>query len=334
MEGEGSEGPVAARLPQLEWACLSTDGLSDIRLRLVELARRLLRGEFSCAAELFRDIPKGSPLFPAAIRYVFIGAIGGGDERLFERALEALRAYPLRNGSTYAKLAADLTEIWLRLFLNVSDGIPAWLVDLDLDAVPFAWRRSAVALARRFHDLCGDCRHAELLARAEFAFTEPRDPADGAASRVGAVLTMLALAAICRDSERTAEMIRWYARAVGEACSGGVLVPLLGASLGPCSEFDRLLGAESRDMLEKVRELSEPFFRNVIRFHNRLAESPVTEKLSMRLFYIVTQVKRGRGYREIGHSMGIAHGRARNLVFEAYKRLGVHKYTEIGKFVW
>ena len=53
-----------------------------------------------------------------------------------------------------------------------------------------------------------------------------------------------------------------------------------------------------------------------------------------RLFYIVTQVKRGRGYREIGHSMGIAHGRARNLVFEAYKRLGVHKYTEIGKFVW
>ena len=27
-------------------------------------------------------------------------------------------------------------------------------------------------------------------------------------------------------------------------------------------------------------------------------------------------------------------GRARNLVFEAYKRLGVHKYTEIGKFVW
>ena len=61
-----------------------------------------------------------------------------------------------------------------------------------------------------------------------------------------------------------------------------------------------LLDAESRDMLEKVRELSEPFFRNVIRFHNRLAESPVTEKLSMRLFYIVTQVKRGRGYREIG----------------------------------
>ena len=100
---------------------------------------------------------------------------------------------------------------------------------------------------------------------------------------------------------------RWSPRSrSGSSCR------YLGVALGPKSALEMSLAAGVPKLLAKVRKLTNGYFGNLVRFHNRYTGERVCEVLTPREFYLAQSLKRGLRYKEIAERMGIAQGRVRD----------------------
>ena len=81
------------------------------------------------------------------------------------------------------------------------------------------------------------------------------------------------------------------------------------------------------------RSTASAFFRNLVRFHNRLTGESMTDLLSPREFYVATALTRGLKYKEIAERLGIAYCRVNDLITTIHDKLDIHGSNELKSFV-
>ena len=114
----------------------------------------------------------------------------------------------------------------------------------------------------------------------------------------------------------------------------GIVLPFLGVMLGPKSVLERALAEDAPELLKKVKKLTNGYFRNLVKYHNRYTGDSVSEELRPREFFLALSLKRGLRYKEIAERMGIAQGRVHNMAVEIYEILGIRRGAKIGNQVW
>ena len=186
------------------------------------------------------------------------------DDLMFDTILSELRGYPKRTSCSHAKLAVELTEALLRQRLLIRTGSPAWLDDLDLSGIPAPWRSTACYLSVKMHYAKGEYVAAEVAAKILLQLVEGTPP-----GTFGDVGLKLACGAICQETDRNDDAVRWYRHAVESALSSGIVIPFLGLDIGPKSGLGRALKGVSPALFGKVNALSRSYFGNLIHFHNR-----------------------------------------------------------------
>ena len=130
------------------------------------------------------------------------------------------------------------------------------------------------------------------------------------------------------------ESARWCRAVVESAKPMGIVLPFLGVMLGPKSVLERALAEDAPELLKKVKKLTNGYFRNLVKYHNRYTGDSVTEELRPREFYIAGLVKNGVRYKEIAERTGMSEGRVRNMISEIYDILHIGSAAEIGDLVW
>ena len=114
----------------------------------------------------------------------------------------------------------------------------------------------------------------------------------------------------------------------------GIILPFLGMMLGPKSALERALAADAPELLMKVRKLTNGYFRNLVKYHNRYTGETVTEDLTPREFFLAQSLKQGLRYKEIAERMGISLNRVHAMAKDVYATLGVRGASAIGDRVW
>ena len=322
-------GPITYYLPTKNGRPC-TDGLTG-ELRLIAQAElRVVRGEFAGIDRFYAEIRKNGRNFLTAAAVAIFGAIGTDDPRLFDTVVKDIAAYSSRYGSPEAKLAVEIVMVWLCNLLHAPLKCPPWLEHLDLASVPGEWRRQVAYLAVGCLERKGEYESAAILADALLNL-EPEKTVKASAADIH---LKMAKAIICREEERMEEAERWCRATVESAKPLGIVLPFLGMVLGPKSALERVLAKDAPELLTKIKKLTNGYFRNLVKYHNRYTGDSVTEELRPREFYIAGLLKRGVRYKEIAERTGMSEGRVRNTVSEIYDILQVGSGSKIGGLVW
>ena len=322
-------GPITYYLPlRDERPC--TVGLKGELRRIAEAELRIVRGEFAGAARFYESIRKDGRNFLTAAGVALFGAVGTDDSSLFDTVLKDIAAYPSRYGTPEAKLAVEIVMVWVNGLLRAPMKCPDWLVNLDLSAIPGEWRRQVAYLAVECLNRRGERIAAAVLADALLNLESDKVVRASAAD----IYLKMERAKSCRDEGRMDEAERWCRAVVESAKPLGIVLPFLGVMLGPKSVMERALSEGAPELLEKIKRLTNGYFRNLAKYHNRLTGESVAEILSPREFFLAQSLKRGLRYKEIAERMGIAQGRVHNLVGMLYETLGIRGSEEIGDLVW
>ena len=322
-------GPITYYLP-IRAGRPCTNGLRGELRRIAEAELRIVQGEFAGTDRFYETIRKDGRNFLTAAGIALFGAIGTDDSLLFDTVLEDIAAYPSRYGSPEAKLAVEIVMQWVNEFLRAPTRCPEWLVNLDLSAVPGEWRRQVAYLAVECLHRRGERVAAAVLADALLNLESDKEVRASAAD----IYLKMAKARICRDEGRMNEAERWCRVVVESAKPLGIILPFLGVMLGPKSVMERALSEGAPELLAKIKRLTNGYFRNLAKYHNRYTGDSVTEILSPREFFLAQSLKIGLRYREIAERMGIAQGRVHNMVSMLYETLGIEGREEIGDLVW
>ena len=322
-------GPITYYLPIRNGRpCM--DGMTG-ELRLIAQAElSVVRGEFEGMNRFYAAIRKDGRNFLTAAGVALFAAVGTDDPRLFDTVLKDIAAYPSRYGTPEAKLAVEIVMTWLRNFLRVSTTYPSWLEHFDLSIFPGEWRHQVAYLVVERLERKGDYQSAEILAEVLLGLESEKMVKSSAAD----IYLKVAKAIVCRDDGRMAEAARWCRAAVESAKLQGIVLPFLGVMMGPKSVMERVLMEDAPELLTKIKQLTNGFFRNLVKFHNRYTGDSVTEELRPREFYIAGLIKRGARYKEIAERTGMSEGRVRNTVSDIYDILHIKRGAEIGNLVW
>lgn len=322
-------GPITYYLPiKGKRPCL--DGLKGEWRLIAEAELRMVRGEFAGMDRFYERIRKDGRNFLTAAGTALFGAVGTDDSQLFDSVLKDIAAYPSRYGTPEAKLAVEIVMVWVNDFLHASVRCPDWLVHLDLAAVPGEWRRQVAYLAVKCLYRRNECVAAAVLADALLNLESDKTVGSSAAD----IYLKMAKAKICRHEGRMHESERWCRAVVESARPLGIVLPFLGAMLGPKSVMERALSEGAPELLAKIRRLTGGYFRNLAKYHNRFTGDSVAEILSPREFFLAQSLKQGLRYKEIAERMGIAPGRVHNMVGMLYETLGIDGREEIADLVW
>ena len=130
------------------------------------------------------------------------------------------------------------------------------------------------------------------------------------------------------------EAARWCRAVVESAKPLGIILPFLGMVMGPKSAPERALSEGAPELLAKVKKLTNGYFRNLVKYHNRYTGDSVSEELRPREFFLAQSLKRGLRYKEIAERTGMSEGRVRNMISEIYDILHIGSAAEIGDLVW
>ena len=322
-------GPITYYTPVIDGQ-VSAEGLSDELLQIVQAELNVVRGEFAGAKDFYAQVRKDGPYFLTAAGAAIFGAVGADDPQLFDAVLSDIAAFPERNGAPEAKLAAEIVMTWVRKHLVAPMGCPPWLEHLNLSSFPVEWRRQVAYLAVEYMRVKGEYKAAGILADALLSFDADKMAVASAAD----IYLKLAKTKICRDEGRMDEVEHWCRETVLSARPRQIVLPFLGVLMGPKSPIERVLSKEAPELLKKIRNLTDSYFRNRVKYHNRFTGDSVTEKLTSREFFLAQSLKRGMRYKEIAERLGVVQGRVHNLAGALYLKLGIKNAREIGGFVW
>lgn len=322
-------GPITYYLP-IRNGRPCTDGLTGEPRLIARAELRVMRGEFDGMDRFYAAIRKDGRNFLTAAGVAFFGAVGSDDSRLFDTVLKDIAAYPSRYGSPEAKLAVEIVMVWLRNFLQAPMECPEWLDHLDLASIPGEWRHQVAYLAVGHLKRKGEYTAAAILADAVLNL----EPEKVVRSSAADIFLKMSKAKLFRESGRMDEAARWCHATVESAKPLGIVLPFLGVVMGPKSAMERALAEDAPELLAKVKKLTNGYFRNLVKCHNRYTGDSVTEDLRPREFYIAGLVKRGVRYKEIAKRTGMSEGRVRNTVSEIYDILHIGSGAEIGGLVW
>lgn len=322
-------GPITYYLPVRDGRPC-TDGLKGELRLIAEAEISVVRGEFGGMDRFYAAIRKDGRNFLTAAGVALFGAVGTDDPVLFDTVLKDIAAYPSRYGTPEAKLAVEIVMVWIRNFLHAPMKCPEWLVNFDLAVIPGEWRRQVSYLAVECLRRKGEYKAAAILAEALLNL----DPKMAVKSSAADIYLKMAKAKLCREEGRMDEAERWCRAVVESAKSLGIILPFLGVMLGPKSALERVLAAGAPELLARIKKLTNGYFRNLVKYHNRYTGDSVTEDLRPREFYIAGLVKHGVSYKEIAERTGMSDGRVRNTISEIYDILHVGRGAEIGDLVW
>ena len=305
------------------------DSYSKLQADLVRTNRAVGRGEFGSAVNFYKSFPRYSPLFLPAAGVTLIDAVGRGDVLLFEQILTEVKTYPMLTSVETAQLATELFDIWMKQQLMVRGECPQWLNECDLREIPSAWHSWAVSLAT-----------VRLVERGEFIAA--RTLSSILLSHVSSTIAFgsamdvnlkLILADTYRDEGKTTVAADWYRKAVLSARVHGYVLPFLAQPMGPKSALGLAIRELAPEFLPVIRRRAPDFFRNLIRFHNRLTGESMTDLLTPREFYVATALTKGFKYKEIAERLGIAYCRVNDLITTIHDKLNIHGSGELKSFV-
>ena len=322
-------GPITYYLP-IKNGRPCKDGLTGELRLIAEAEIRIVRGEFEGMDRFYAAIRKDGRNFLTAAGVALFGAVGTDDPLLFDTVLKDIAAYPSRYGSPEAKLAVEIVMVWIRNFLNVPMECPEWLVNLDLSAIPGEWRHQVAYLAVGCLRRKGENKAVAVLVDAVLNL----EPEKAVKSSAADIFLKMEKAKLCREEGRMAESARWCRAVVESAKPMGIVLPFLGVMLGPKSVLERALAEDAPELLKKVKKLTNGYFRNLVKYHNRYTGDSVSEELRPREFYVAGLIKRGVRYKEISERTGMSEGRVRNMISEIYDILHIESGSEIGGLVW
>ena len=306
------------------------EGLTG-ELRLIAQAEiRVVRGEFDGIDRFYAAIRKDGRNFLTAAGVALFGAVGSDDPFLFDTVIKDIAAYPSRDGAHEAMLAVEIVMAWVRHFLRAPVECPPWLENLDLSSIPGEWRRQAAYLAVKSLNRKGENKAAAVLADSLLNLEEEKTVKSSATD----IYLKMAKATICRDDGRIDEAERWCRAVVESAKPLGIVLPFLGVVMGPKSAMERALAGGAPELLAKVKKLTNGYFRNLVRFHNRFTGEKVSEDLTPREFYLAQCLKGGLRYKEIAERLGVSTNRVHAMAKDVYATLGVRGASAIGKRVW
>lgn len=322
-------GPITYYLP-IKGGRPCTDGVTGELRRIVQAEISVVRGEFAGMDRFYATIDKGGRNFLTAAGVALFGAVGTDNPQLFDSVLKDIAAFPSRYGTSEAKLAVEIVMLWIHNFLRAPIRCPAWISRLDLAVIPGEWRRQVSYLAVGCLERRGEYKAAAVLADALLNL----DPNGVVESSSADIYLKMAKATICRDEGRMDEAVRWCRAVVKSAKPLGIVLPFLGMALGPKSVLERALAEEAPELLAKVHKLTNGFFRNLVKYHNRFTGESVTEDLTPREFFLAQSLKQGLRYKEIAERMGISLNRVHAMAKEIYATLGISRASSIGNSVW
>lgn len=322
-------GPITYYLP-IRNGRPCTDGLAG-ELRLIAQAEiRVVRGEFAGMDRFYEKIRKDGPNFLTAAGVAIFGAVGLDDPQLFGMVLKDIAAYPSRYGTPEAKLAVEIVMVWLRDFLRAPMECPEWLVNLDLASIPGEWRRQVAYLGVTCLMRRGEYKAAAVLAESLLNLDTEWVVKSSAAD----IYLKMARAKLCREEGQMDEAARWCRAVVESAKPLGIVLPFLGVVMGPKSAMERALASEAPELLAKVKKLTNGYFRNLVKYHNRYTGEKVCEDLTPREFYLAQCLKGGLRYKEVAARLGVSVANVHNLIVVVYEKLHIRSNRSIGGKVW
>lgn len=322
-------GPITYYLPLKNGRhCL--DGLTGELRRISQAEIRVVRGNFSGIDRFYAAISKDGRHFLTAAGIALFGAIGADDPQLFDAVLKDIATYPSRYGSPEAKLAVEIMTQWVNMLLYASKRCPEWLVQFDLSSIPVEWRHQVAFLKVECLERRGEYMAASVLADALINLN-PENAARGSSAEI---FLKMAKARICRDEGRMAESAKWCREVVETAKTQGIVLPFLGMVLGPKSVLERALAKGAPELLAKVKRLTNGYFRNLVKYHNRFTGESVTEELTPREFFLAQSLKKGLRYKEVAERLGVSLNRVHAMAKDVYATLGVRGASAIGDRVW
>lgn len=306
------------------------DDDSRLTQELLRCERAVARGEFAAMGCFYDSIPKDSPYFVWAAGVALIGAVGTGDGMLFDFVLGDVRAYPQRVVTEEAALAAELWGVWMRHVLRIEGNGPKWLDECDLHGIPSVWRPWALMFSSAHLAARGELVAARALASVLLSHGHGTVP-------FGSLMDIrlkLILADAYRDEGMMEKSAKWCREAVLSAKVHGYVLPFLTQPLGPKSALGLAIQELAPEFQPTIRRHASSYFRNVVRFHNRVTGDAVTELLAPREFYVAESLVRGLRYKEIAERLGIAYCRVNELVTCVHDKLHIHGSSELKPFVW
>ena len=322
-------GPITYYLP-VKGGRPCTDGVTGELRQIVQAEISVVCGEFAGMDRFYATIDKSGRNFLTAAGVVLFGAVGTDNPQLFDEVMADIAAFPKRYGAAEAELAVDIVMVWVRNFLHAPLKCPEWLFHLDLSSIPCEWRRQVAYLAVACLERRGEYRAAAVLADALLNL----DPNSVVESSAADIYLKMAKATICRGEGRMDESERWCRAVVKSAKPFGIILPFLGMMLGPKSVLERALAADAPELLTKIRKLTNGYFRNLVKYHNRFTGESVTEDLTSREFFLAQSLKNGLRYKEIAERMGISLNRVHAMTKNVYATLGIRRASQIGDRVW
>ena len=291
---------------------------------------RVVRGEFEGTDRFYAQVDRSGKNFLTAASVALFGAVGTDNAQLFDAVLSDMAAFPSRYGSSEAKLAVEIAMVWVRNLLRAPMKCPEWLRHLDLSSIPGEWRRQVAYLAVGCLQRRNEYKAAEVLADALLNL----DPDNVVESSSADIYLKMAKATICRDEGRMDEAVRWCRAVVDSAKPRGIVLPFLGMVLGPKSALERALLAGAPELLTRVKKLTNGYFRNLVKYHNRYTGECVTEDLTPREFFLAQSLKNGMRYKEVAERLGVSLNRVHAMAKSIYATLGVRGASSIGDLVW
>lgn len=298
--------------------------------RMFESEQKFLEGDFSGVAAYYRAVNKSGRFFLSAGSLAMIGAVGSGNEQLFDTILNDIATFPERYPSPLSRTATDITMVWVRQFLRAPFENPQWIRAPRLSEMPVEWRHRACFVAVKYLQRLGERRSALLLGEAVLNLDPNAVPKDSSV----AIHLKMTLANLYRDEAMSDEARRMYREAVISAATRGAVLPFLGIALGPKSALEITLQEYAPELLKRVRRQTNEYFRNLVHFHNRFTGENVVETLSPREFYVATSLLHGSRYKQIAERMGISLNRLHDMVKDLHAKLGIRKASDLNGKVW
>ena len=322
-------GPITYYLP-IKNGRPCREGLTGEWRLITQAEIRAVRGEFAGMDRFYAAIRKDGPNFLTAAGIAIFGAVGSNDPLLFDAVVKDIAAYPSRYGTPEAKLAVEIVMVWLRNFLRTPMACPRWIEHLDLSSIPGEWRRQVAYLGVTCLERRGEYKAAAVLADALLNLETEKEVKSSAAD----IYLKMAKATICRDEGRLDEAERWCRAVVESAKPLGIVLPFLGVMMGPKSALERALASLAPELLTKVKRLTNGYFRNIVKYHNRYTGEKVCEDLTPREFYLAQCLKKGLRYKEVAARLGVSVANVHNLIVVVYEKLHVRSNRAIGGKVW
>ena len=322
-------GPITYYLP-VKGGRPCTDGVTGELRRIVHAEISVVRGDFAGMDRFYATIDKGGRNFLTAAAIALFGAVGTDNPQLFDAVLKDIAAFPVRYGTPEAKLAVEIVTLWIHNLLRAPIKCPEWVVHLNLAEIPGEWRRQVAYLAVSCLQRRGEYTAAGVLSDALLNL-EPDKATRGSSADI---YLKMAKAIICRDEGRMDAAARWCRAVVESAKPLGIILPFLGVVLGPKSVLERALLAGAPELLAKAKKLTNGYFRNLVKYHNRFTGENVTEDLTPREFFLAQSLKNGMHYKEVAERLGVSLNRVHAMAKGVYATLGISRASSIGNLVW